>query len=489
MKTLLEQKKFQSYYTENKYISEFMSLELDLSDDDILLEPAAGKGALIDAVLDVNQTIRIQAFDIDPLAIQTLSEKYGTNERITITQADTLTTNEFAFEKFDKIIANPPWGANLSEVKSKLNDLYSQYSALESYSLFLVKALKMLKSGGKLVFIIPDTYLFVHKQEKLRKYILKNFTINKIVRFPSNFFTGINFGYSGLTIINISANLPVLNQRFSVYNNLKSVKELLKLDNKNIEFEASQEELLEMENSPLVLDTFLENSISKKDFNLGDIADVVTGIYTGDNVRYLKAASKSVKNSKNYEIIDPSELYTGLSFTLAGVDSDESCYIPIVKGSTRVKYTVPPDNWYINWSLSAIRNYSQKKGKGRFQNTKFYFKRGIGLPMLKSSKMSAFILENRVFDQSIVGIFPKDPLLFKFLLGFLNSDVAKQLINSINPSVNNSANYIKRVPIIRPSDEILEIINNLVDNLSTNINVEESENKLNDILNKMYGNQ
>ena len=191
MKTLLEQKKFQSYYTENKYISEFMSLELDLSDDDILLEPAAGKGDLIDAVLDVNQTIRIQAFDIDPLAIQTLSEKYGANERITITQADTLTTNEFAFEKFDKIIANPPWGANLSEVKSKLNDLYSQYSALESYSLFLVKALKMLKSGGKLVFIIPDTYLFVHKQEKLRKYILKNFTINKIVRFPSNFFTGI----------------------------------------------------------------------------------------------------------------------------------------------------------------------------------------------------------------------------------------------------------------------------------------------------------
>lgn len=489
MKTLLNQKKFQSYYTENKYISKFMSLELDLSDNDILLEPAAGEGALIDAALDVNHNIRVQAFDIDPLAIQTLSEKYGMNERITITYADTLTTNKFAFKSFDKIIANPPWGADLSAVKNKLSNLYSQYSALESYSLFLVRALKMLKPGGKLVFIIPDTYLFVHKQEKLRRYILENFMINKIVRFPSKFFTGINFGYSGLTIISISANSPVFNHRLRVYNNLGSVDELLTLSDKNIEFEVPQHELLEIDNSPLVLDTFLENSFSKKDFYLGDIADVVTGIYTGDNIRYLKAASKLVKNSKNYEIVSPSELYTESSFTLDGVDSDEAVYIPIVKGSTRVKYTVPPDNWYIDWSLSAIRHYSQKKGKARFQNTKYYFKKGIGLPMLKSSKMSAFILENRVFDQSIVGIFPKNPLWFKFLLGFLNSDVAKKLINAINPSVNNSANYIKRLPIIRPSDETLEIINNLVDNLSTNINVQESENKLNEILNKIYGNQ
>ncbi|KAF1126175.1 hypothetical protein U5S90_10615 [Streptococcus agalactiae] len=42
----------------------------------------------------------------------------------------------------------------------------------------------------------------------------------------------------------------------------------------------------------------------------------------------------------------------------------------------------------------------------------YYFKYGIATPMLKSKKVRACLMEDSVFDQSIVGIFPKKIIRF-----------------------------------------------------------------------------
>ena len=44
----------------------------------------------------------------------------------------------------------------------------------------------------------------------------------------------------------------------------------------------------------------------------------------------------------------------------------------------------------------------------------------------------------------------------------MNSDAVNSLIHAINPSANNSANYIKQLPYIEPEEEILMRINNKV---------------------------
>lgn len=72
------------------------------------------------------------------------------------------------------------------------------------------------------------------------------------------------------------------------------------------------------------------------------------------------------------------------------------------------------------------------------------------------------LIESRLFDQSIVGIFPKDEKWILYLLGFFNSAVCTELINAINPSTNNSANYIKKIPFIVPSDETKNQVDKLV---------------------------
>lgn len=64
-------------------------------------------------------------------------------------------------------------------------------------------------------------------------------------------------------------------------------------------------------------------------------------------------------------------------------------------------------------------------------------------------------MRDRVFDQSIVGIFPKESSKLYYILALMNSDAINNLIHAINPSANNSANYIKQLPYIEPSKKSL----------------------------------
>ena len=97
-----------------------------------------------------------------------------------------------------------------------------------------------------------------------------------------------------------------------------------------------------------------------------------------------------------------------------------------------------------------------------FRNSQYYFSEGIGVPMVASVRLTATLLEGRLFDQGIVGIFPKNEQLLLYLLGFLNTELATKLLRQINPTANNSANYLKRMSIVNPTDSELKQCNNSV---------------------------
>jgi hypothetical protein len=167
--------------------------------------------------------------------------------------------------------------------------------------------------------------------------------------------------------------------------------------------------------------------------------------------------------------------------------NNSSYYIPIVKGGN-TKYL--KDNiWFIDWSVKAVDYYKSNK-KSRFQNSRFYFKQGIAVPMVGSNCVSASLLNNRIFDQSVVGIFPREEKYILFLLGFFNTSICLKLLRAINPSANNSANYIKKIPIIIPDDNILNHINYLVSSIISIIKNNENycflEDELENIFNRLY---
>lgn len=148
----------------------------------------------------------------------------------------------------------------------------------------------------------------------------------------------------------------------------------------------------------------------------------------------------------------------------------------------------PPYGAVFSDGAKAQIEYRQSR-KCRFQNSSFYFKQGIAVPMVRSGQLMAALINNRLFDQSIVGIFPHDKRWLFYLLGFFNSQACSYAINLINPSTNNSANYIKQLPVIKPSQEEFEEVTSIVGQLANGTNdaeTQSAQNRLNVIFNKIY---
>lgn len=91
-------------------------------------------------------------------------------------------TEVFKQGGFDVIIGNPPWGADIDKDTQYLEDQYpnSTKSYKDIYKIFIDKSLSLLKSGGMLGFIVPNTFLYQPRYEDIKKVInqYENFVIN-----------------------------------------------------------------------------------------------------------------------------------------------------------------------------------------------------------------------------------------------------------------------------------------------------------------------
>ncbi len=489
---------YQAYYTKSNPILNYMTGMLHFKPHDRILEPCGGDGVFVDKILESTSNVQISVFELNPSAAAGLKSKYSLKSCISVKETDTLLDETILerSQRYDKIIGNPPYGARNDEHKKELlNRLYSALYTKESYTLFLYACTRCLEENGELCFIVPDTFLSLHRHLSIRKFLLTNTKIKELALFPSSFFPGVNFGYANLCIITLEKSSDVarnLNNEIVVRSNFKTVEEL-EQRNCGVTKTISQKSVLESVGSALMFNSTdkiaeLVNDRSVK--RIGDIASCVTGFYSGNDKKYLHPISKEVKNAKRYASADKECIRTtplSQKEKETGI-SGPCCLVPIVKGGN-VRY-VKPDHWFMEWSAEAIVEYWQSK-KCRFQNSDFYFRNGIGIPMIRSSRLTGALIDGRLFDQSIVGVFPKDDTWVYYLLGFFNSSVCTELINAINPSTNNSANYIKKIPFVTPREDVRLKVDALVKKIVATLksgksDISAHEKELDEIFANLY---
>lgn len=492
-------KQFQSYYTREQIITDYMVDSIGLQNGDSVLEPCVGDGAFVESLIDSGKQLTIEAVDINSSEIKKLKMKYQ-DSNILFRTTDTLLDNSFDLRSsigngYDKIIGNPPYGAWQDlERRSLLKKKYGKNTNVkETYTLFFERCLSLLNFNGKLSFIIPDTFLYIHTHKGLRKKILNSCEIDSILLFPSKLFPGVNFGYSKLCIITLTKLIHSSdNHEIRIFDDIESLEEINAVKNGDKEYKIyKQSQFCENDSYSFILDNNNEyNTLIKRNDSkqLYEIADVATGIYTGNNVEYIYKRSQEVPRSKNYNLIDDVNKISMDIPKLTGINGEKH-YIPIIKGGFIEPYRMMPDDWLIDWSVEAIYHYNNDK-KARFQNSQYYFKQGLAIPMVKSKKMKATLMNNRVFDQSIVGIFPKSEKYLYYLLALFNSDIGTKLIHLINPSANNSANYLKKIPILFGNEADFNRISSFAKELSTGNGEDlfntEKHQEINQYFNTLY---
>ncbi|MBU5478094.1 class I SAM-dependent methyltransferase [Eubacterium sp. MSJ-13] len=513
-----------SYYTESEDITSYMVSKMGILENDFILEPSAGEGMFIDEILKRKIKVRIDALDINEAAILTMKKKYsdmsGVNVRLTDTLFDQILDNyanneiwlkntDILLDKqldlfssqdghYDKVIGNPPYGAWQDiEKRELLKKKYVGQYVKETYTLFLLRSLSVLKNGGRLSFIVPDTFLFLNMHEKLRKILLTNTKIEEVLIFPSKFFPGVSFGYSNLSIITLEKcdrdealeNTVRIIKGFSSSAEFKDVLRD-KFQKNNKIYKLKQLDIFTTEKSRFILaDDKAATMIDASDKKLGDMASIVTGFYSGNNKKFICSKNEGVKNSKGYTVVDESKIVNTTS--LIGVDGVDEAYVPYIKSSSATRYKRTEDQWFVRWDSKTVSFYNVNR-KARFQNSQFYFKNGIAIPMVKSKEIRATLMRNRIFDQSIVGIFPNDEKDMYYILALMNSDVINRLIHIINPTANNSSNYVKQLPYKVPtSKDRKKIEKNVAEILSLDViedkdRIDELHKQNNELIENTY---
>ena len=93
--------------------------------------------------------------------------------------------------EYDWVIGNPPFGGTIDPaIQDELDAIFGMRRGLkikkETYAFFIVKALDLLKPGGRLVFICSDTLLSIATMKGLRQYLMETCRV-EVERLPGMF--------------------------------------------------------------------------------------------------------------------------------------------------------------------------------------------------------------------------------------------------------------------------------------------------------------
>lgn len=168
--------------------------------DDTLLDPGCGYGIFIKAVLEwckINdlQCPRIVGIESDGRLLDKLRDSEFTNlkGKIKLLKRDFL-LDDIGTSSFDFIISNPPY-IRLEQMSNQKRRIYrkkfeSAVNRFDVYILFFERALKMLKPGGRLVFLTPERFEYSVSARPLRK-LMSNFHVEQIYHISEDIFNDI----------------------------------------------------------------------------------------------------------------------------------------------------------------------------------------------------------------------------------------------------------------------------------------------------------
>lgn len=384
------------------------------------------------------------------IAVSVYSQKNG-NGFLQSKTNDAITFLEILTQKYDVAVANPPYtdSANFGvELKSFIDTNYKKPYAFHSnlYTTFIKRSLELTTADGFFATIHPHTFMFIKSFEGVREYIINHSHIDLMVDYGLD---RVNLFGPGILL---DATFYVLSKKSSdksgVYFNITAnLQERYKYEAFSTAFEdlvngrqndkvyfLDQSKLKVIKSRPFIYwisDAFREKFGNK---SLEDVADVVGGITSGGNERFIRF----------FWEIDCSDVSVDY-------DTDKKTWVGYAKGG-------PYSKWHGNlWLRLNWKNNGKEivdSPKSVMRNKEYYFKEGITYSASGSKGASfRYLPKNFIFDAGGSCVFPTKVVSNSSLLAFLNSLLASYVASCLNPTVNTQVGDLKRIPFVAPSNE------------------------------------
>jgi hypothetical protein len=338
-------------------------------------------------------------------------------------------------QKYDVVVTNPPYmgSGNMDNQLTKFVRSYYGDSWGDLSTCFMEKCSRICSNSGFISMINIPVWMFISAYEDLREKLIKALTLSTLVHFGRGIF-GSDFG----TVAFVLANAHIKNytgvylRLFDKQGSVDSVevKERRFLD-RDKAFYCHQEDFTLVTSTPIaywVSDNFRKIFTYK---NIGDSAEVITGMTTGKNTEFLRL----------WHEIDISKAAIAYA-NMDVVNHDGKYWIPYSKGGDR-------RNWYGNGDY--LVNWSRKDEFNRSKTTlqHLYLKPAVTWPFVTSGIFSArYLPEGYLWDVAGSPCFFEKQSDLLYTLGFLCSRVANDVLRVVNPTINVQAIDIQKMPLI-----------------------------------------
>jgi hypothetical protein len=331
---------------------------------------------------------------------------------------------------FNALIGNPPWAFTkyvdwgestkdyihqnyLSNQNESVKSLARQAGKINLFAIFMVKGISLLKKGGLFGYIIPNNILRTTVYDIVRKHILQNYAVKKIVDLKTGVFAGVT---ASTIIVIIEANKPTTQHSIEIVDN----KETEKVNDANIS-KLNQAECLN--NPSYVIDIFSDQGtksiITKADsksLRLCDLVDVLNGIATEKDMAGI-LNQKADANSK-----------------------------PILFGKDIARY-------YYKWSGKYVEYVREKLLRARDERI-FLVPEKLIMQRIGGILITAYDNRQYYTFNSVNNLLVKGGCKYsiKFLLGILNSKFFRfyyitRFTNKSSLTVNISKTFLDQLPI------------------------------------------
>ncbi len=376
--------------------------------------------------------------DIDPIAIDLarrgLAIKIGAPPgRHHLRVADAL-FDDRSLGKFDVIVTNPPFLSARNVDSKTVARWKKKYPAAwrDAYACFLVRALDLLKPGGRAGILSMHSFMFTAAYERLRRELLSSASLEALAHFGPGLFDIGNPGTLQTAALVMRKEADPHGKAIFI-RLIDAPDKRMALRKAADRFEVSQSDLSSLPRSAWMYWISPKTRDAFRNFpKLGQIAPPRQGLATTDNFRFVRYW---------WEVEPP------------GFSGPRGKWRPYAKGG-RFRRWYEAARHRVNWQddgreikREIVRRYPYLDGKWQWvaKNSAWYGREGITYSYLTSGAFSARRLEQgTIFDVAGSSLFPDD---LPAVLGILNSSCAGQFLAAINPTVNFQVGDLAELPM------------------------------------------
>ena len=355
-------------------------------------------------------------------------------------------------KRYDIVVTNPPYMNTSSMPNILKNYIFKHYEIVKSdmFSAFVLRNSFLGTKNSYLGFMTPYVWMFISSYEEMRKYILDNLNISSLIHFEYSAFEEATVPICSFVLKNESSI-----EDSGIYIKLTEFKGGMKQQEKKyleIIRNKSQKYFYQLKKNNIkrIPGYNLGYWCSKQLLNvfekgkpLETIAEIVTGISTGKNNLFLRMWHEVLfdKIALNQKDIDK-------------INLSKTNWIPYNKGGEARKW-YGNNEYIVKWSENA------KFHRPRYTFKDLYLKPGITWSFVTTGMFSArYYSDGFLWDVAGSPCVIKDDKELFYVLGFLSTKIARNILSFINPTINCQVVDMQRLPIIineRKIDEVCKI--------------------------------